>query len=229
VTVTVDTEIRTSYQPNDEVTITVTVANHGPLTATGVVLRSRLPTGLSLQSVKTTSGTCSGGQVVTCSLGSIAVGQTVQVTVKVAITTDGEFSAPFEVTATSDDPTPTDNRVAVAISVPGPNDPGDDKPVERERKEKLTDEQRQQKERTNRHGLDDYRTEGNVVDVNLLADIPFATVAMRDGLERIVLPCKDGCPSVQVGDYLEADGVKENEGLFYAENVTLTRNGKKVK
>jgi hypothetical protein len=111
----------------------------------------------------------------------------------------------------------------------GANPPGDDKPPEPERPAKLTQEARQQKQKTNQLGLDDYRTEGNVVEVNLTADEPYAIVAMRDGREKIILPCKDGCPKVQVGDYLEADGVKENESLFYAESVTLVRNGSKVR
>lgn len=227
-----DTGLKT-YNRNDIVSHTVTVSNRGPLTATVVVLTNRLPAELVFQNVETSRGSCSGGQVTTCNLGSVAVGQTVRIMLRVQIRSDGQFTSTFDVTATSDDPNPSDNRVGISIhapgDAPGPNHPGDDKPIEREEKEKFTEEQRQQKERTNRLGLDDYRTEGNVVDVNLLADQPYATIAMRDGLQRIMLPCKDGCPTAQTGDYLEADGVKEHEALFYAENVTLTRNGKKVK
>jgi hypothetical protein len=153
------------------------------------------------------------------------------VTLRTLIVKEGQFHTVFELSSTSVDPTPTDGRatIRIAVNIPYPYHPGDDKPIERDKKEKFTEEQRQQTQRTNRLGLDDYRTEGNVVDVNLLASEPYATIAMRDGRQRIMLPCKEGCPDAKIGDYLEADGVKEHEGLFFAENVTLTRNGKKVK
>jgi hypothetical protein len=87
---------------------------------------------------------------------------------------------------------------------------------------------RQRRERTNQLGFDDYHIEGNVVDVVLDADQPYAVIGTRDGLVRVMLPCKDGCPRVRVGDYLEADGVKQTEQLFQADSVRLTRNGERV-
>ena len=54
-------------------------------------------------------------------------------------------------------------------------------------------------------------------------------IATRDGLVHVVLPCKPGCPKPEVGDYLQADGEKVHEYLFIAENVTLTRNGRRVR
>jgi CSLREA domain-containing protein len=88
---------------------------------------------------------------------------------------------------------------------------------------RATEEQREQSRRTNRGGLDDYRTEGNVVAVDRDARPPTATIATRDGLQVVVLLCRDGCDEPRVGDYLEAEGVKEHEGLFYADSVTSRR------
>jgi len=94
-------------------------------------------------------------------------------------------------------------------------------PKEEKKRRKLTETQRQQKERTNALGLDDYRTEGNVMEVDLSGAIPRVVIANIDGLEVVRLECDGGCPEIHVGDYLEADGVKENEQLFDAENVTV--------
>ena len=113
--------------------------------------------------------------------------------------------------------------------------------------EKLTEEQKQQKERTNKLGSGDYRTEGNVAGVRCdLAgeipsvargevsfnrdDVPYALIATRDGVQqvRLLRETKSLCASIQVGDYLEIDGTKEHEFLFDAENVTIIRGGKRM-
>ncbi|MCC7372437.1 MAG: hypothetical protein IT306_28750 [Chloroflexi bacterium] len=208
---------------------TILVTNHGPLTATGVVMAFPLNPELNLRSAEPSKGSCNGGRTVTCQLSSVTVGQTVRIPIRVYNTNVNTYNLVATVTGTSDDPNTANNRATASIWAAGENPPGDEKDKEDERRRKLTEERRQQNERTNQHGLDDYRTEGNVIEVNFIVEQPFAVVAMRDGPQRILLPCKGGCPDVRVGDYLEADGVKENEQLFYAENVTLTRNGKKVK
>lgn len=97
---------------------------------------------------------------------------------------------------------------------------------EREDEVRETETERQQRERTNRSGSDDFRTEGNVVAVDLEASPRTATIATRDGLQVVVLLCRDGCDDVRVGDYLEADGSKEHEGLFYADGVSSRRAGR---
>jgi hypothetical protein len=222
-------DIPAAVQLSSPVAFSLTLTNKGPLTATGIVITDVLPVELTFRGSEASQGSCTtSGQQVTCQIGSLAVGKQITLVIRTTAEISQNITNVIEVTTSSDDPNPADNRVVSKIWIIGPNPPGDDKPAETERPAKLTQEARQQRERTNRSNLDDYRTEGNVVEVNLMADVPYAVVAMRDGLERIALPCKDGCPTVQVGDYLEADGVKENEALFIAESVTLTRGGKKV-
>jgi hypothetical protein len=87
---------------------------------------------------------------------------------------------------------------------------------------RLTATERRQKERTNRLGLDDDHTEGNVMGVGEDERGPFATIANRDGLVTVLLRCDGGCPKVQAGQYLEASGVKENELLFTAEDISVS-------
>jgi hypothetical protein len=94
---------------------------------------------------------------------------------------------------------------------------------------RLTETERRQRERTNQLGLDDAHTEGNVVEVNLDANPPSVVIGTRDGRQVVRLDCSGGCPEVQVGDYLEAEGSKEHEQLFLAEGVVVTRGGQRVR
>ena len=105
---------------------------------------------------------------------------------------------------------------------------------------KPTEEQRQQAERTNAANLDEYRTEGHVVAVERTPDGQYllVTIALIKN-ERLVVqvPCTNGradaaCPDIQAGDYLEAEGWqggKEEQGRFIAEDVTVSRNGRRVR
>src|SRR5205823_3216409 len=45
---------------------------------------------------------------------------------------------------------------------------------------------------------------------------------------RLLGEAAHSCGSARVGDYLEADGVKQTEQLFEADSITLLRNGSHV-
>lgn len=145
-----------------------------------------------------------------------------------AVSADPAFSGvdPADVGATNQD-----NDTSPSPAPPSPNNDGqsDSGKPKNERADEVreTGTGRQQRERTNRSGSDDYRTEGNVVAVDFDASPRTATIATRDGLQVIVLLCRDSCDDPHVGDYLEADGVKENEALFYADSVTSRRPGRR--
>jgi len=121
---------------------------------------------------------------------------------------------------------PGEAVVVVASSPEGPsttvNQPGNDD-REREQSQRRTEEQRQQAQQTNRSGRDDLHTEGDVAAVDLAKQPPEVVILTRDGRQTVQLLCGDQCPTVRVGDYIEVDGTKEHEGLFYAENVKVTR------
>jgi hypothetical protein len=88
-------------------------------------------------------------------------------------------------------------------------------------KPKLTEEQRQQKQHTNKGNRDDVYTEGNVVEVHQDEQPPYVVIGNKDGLVRVNLLCGDQCPTIKVGDYLEADGEKQSEVLFDATDVDV--------
>jgi hypothetical protein len=99
---------------------------------------------------------------------------------------------------------------------PRNNEP-DDKP------KKETDEQRQQREHTNQGGKDDVYTEGSVVEVHQDENPSYIVIGNKDGLVKVILQCGSQCPSISVGQYVEIDGTKENEALFYADEVTVSK------
>jgi uncharacterized repeat protein (TIGR01451 family) len=129
---------------------------------------------------------------------------------------------------------------------PPPDPNNDDHEDEGVKPDKEKEQDRQQRERTNKGGHDDEATEGNVVGVRCLVatpvpelttgfvaapdDVPYVLIATRDGIEEVRLTgeARAACQSIQVGDYLEADGVKQNEQLFDADSVTIHRGGRRV-
>jgi hypothetical protein len=102
------------------------------------------------------------------------------------------------------------------------NKPGNDD-RERTQSQRRTEEQRRQSEQTNRSGRDDIHTEGDVSAVDLSSQPPEIIILTRDGPQIVQLQCGDQCPTVRVGDYVEVDGAKQNEGLFYADTVTISK------
>jgi uncharacterized repeat protein (TIGR01451 family) len=87
-------KVATSPTPlNGVVTYTLKVTNKGPSTATNVQLADPAPAGIVYQSSTPTQGTCAvTAALVTCSLGSVTVGQTVTVTIKAKATKVGTLA-----------------------------------------------------------------------------------------------------------------------------------------
>ncbi|WP_269661337.1 calcium-binding protein [Streptomyces cinnabarinus] len=100
----------------DRATYTVTVTNNGPATATGVSLTDTF-TGpaRTVISATTTQGTCT--TAVTCTLGSLAAGAQVVVTVVAEPRATGTLTQRATVTATQSDPAATNNTVTVTTTV----------------------------------------------------------------------------------------------------------------
>jgi uncharacterized repeat protein (TIGR01451 family) len=97
----------------------VTVVNHGPSAAAGVVLTDVIPAGARF--VRTAGpGTCTPGATLRCTLPAIAAGASSTVTIVLAGTTEGgSFHHAVSVTATSTDPTPGDHSASVDTRVTG--------------------------------------------------------------------------------------------------------------
>jgi uncharacterized repeat protein (TIGR01451 family) len=89
----------------DDVTYIVTVANAGPVDATGVTLTDTLSSDLTFVSTTPSQGTCNTpvGQNVTCDLGSISSGASVTVTVVATAIGSGTVSNTANVSANETD------------------------------------------------------------------------------------------------------------------------------
>lgn len=123
----------------------------------------------------------------------------------------------------------------VSVAATANNDPNNDDEEEVER--------RRRRSRNNAtRGEDESRTEGNVVGVRCVESdpipvvqrgfivdpdmLPYALIANRDdGVQKILL-IRDAaklCQHIRVGDYLEAEGEKQSEELFHADDVTVKK------
>jgi uncharacterized repeat protein (TIGR01451 family) len=67
------------------VTCRIAVTNHGPYSASRVVLDDGLPSGATLLSTHTGVGSCHAGPVVICQLGTLNPGASVTVTVRLRV------------------------------------------------------------------------------------------------------------------------------------------------
>ncbi|SIT89290.1 conserved repeat domain-containing protein [Microbacterium sp. RU33B] len=85
-----------------QVTSVLSIANAGPNTATDVVVTDQLPPGVAFVSATTPQGSCAAaGSVVTCRLGSVPNGSTVDVEVVVAVPADSTATSVVNVASVS--------------------------------------------------------------------------------------------------------------------------------
>ena len=122
-------------------------------------------------------------------------------------------------------PTATATPTLPALEPSGGDDKGapgtTNRTREKDKDQQVTEERRQQDQRTNRYGQDQYRVEGNVKEISTVNGEPAIILANRDGDVVVILRCGGSCPTVKVGDYVVAEGEKEHEQLFYAESVSI--------
>jgi uncharacterized repeat protein (TIGR01451 family)/CSLREA domain-containing protein len=99
----------------DNLTYTITVTNRGPDAATNVVVTDTLPSGVTF--VSASPGCVHAAGVVTCNLGTIAVGDSVTITIVVTVTAPGTISNTATVTSDTLDPNTANNSDAEPTEV----------------------------------------------------------------------------------------------------------------
>lgn len=102
----------------NDLTYTVTVTNNGPSTATSVILTDTLPSGVAFVSASPGCSFSAPNSVI-CSLGTIAGGSSVVVTIVVRPNTPGVITNTATVTAAEDDPNPGNNQASQQTEVQG--------------------------------------------------------------------------------------------------------------
>jgi uncharacterized repeat protein (TIGR01451 family) len=91
------------------------VINLGPADATSVVITDQLPIGVTLVSATPEQGSCSGSTTLTCNLGPMANGATVNITVVVKVVQAGALSG--SAVATSENPDPNEgNNTSIQLA-----------------------------------------------------------------------------------------------------------------
>ena len=99
------------------VTYRLTVTNNGPAIATNVSVSDPLPASMTLVSVNPSIGTCSGTTTITCSLGTLPVGNSQFVDLIVRSSVTGVIPNTATVTATQTDPIPGNNSSTANTTV----------------------------------------------------------------------------------------------------------------
>jgi uncharacterized repeat protein (TIGR01451 family) len=107
------------------ITWTLVVTNNGPSTATGVVVGDPIPAGTTYVSgsVGTTQGTCSGGPIVNCNLGTMANGASVTIVFVTTPTVTGQITNTATVVGTLPETDTTNNSASATVLVVGPHKP----------------------------------------------------------------------------------------------------------
>jgi uncharacterized repeat protein (TIGR01451 family) len=99
----------------NHVTYTLTVANGGPLSATGVILTDTLPAGVNF--VSATDGVTPVNGVLTFNIGNLAGGAPASFTIVVTPTAAGTLTNTSSVSGNETDPTPADNSLSQTTAV----------------------------------------------------------------------------------------------------------------
>lgn len=109
-----------SVSVGDTITYTLTGVNLGPATATGVVISDKLPkNGVVFWSVATTAGACAfdGVQTITCNIGALGAGGSVNVTVEVTAATKGKVKNKARIMGNEPDPDGSNNKAKVSVDI----------------------------------------------------------------------------------------------------------------
>jgi hypothetical protein len=168
---------------------------------------------------------------------------------KTASTGDKKCDA-VENTAFSSIPGLISNRVSEPTTIlpeKGPTACGRKSTLEDDDEQKKeTKEQKQGRRRTDNSNRDQIRAEGNVVGVRCKTSdpvptvkrgfisepdsAPYALIGNTDGVQQITLQgkAKSDCKLIQDGDYLKAEGEKEHEQLFRADEIEVKHYGKTI-
>jgi uncharacterized repeat protein (TIGR01451 family) len=104
--------------PGTRMRYLLTITNNGPAPASNVVLTHTAPASSSFESASTDTGSCVGfGATLTCSLGTLAVGQQAHVQDIATVGQSGAATTTASVSASEADPTGANNSASATIDV----------------------------------------------------------------------------------------------------------------
>jgi hypothetical protein len=95
------------------------VTNNGPDAATGVTIADPMPAGNTFVSATTTQGSCTGGAILSCSLGTIAAGGTVTITLVTTPSTVGDQTNTVTVVGNETETNTANNTATATVRTVG--------------------------------------------------------------------------------------------------------------
>jgi uncharacterized repeat protein (TIGR01451 family) len=105
------------------ITWTMVVTNNGPSTATDVEITDPMPAGNTFVSASSTQGTCTGGAILTCDIGTMAAGATITITLVTTPSAEGTQSNTVTVTGHEPETNTANNTATATVQVTGPKTP----------------------------------------------------------------------------------------------------------
>lgn len=117
--VAVSVSAPTSAATGSDVTYSVTVTNNGPSTANPVTLLDFLPDGTTFKSVTASQGTCAGGMVVRCNLGSMSSSGAATLQITATMLASGTLTSTATVTGAQGDSNMANNTASTDVVVSG--------------------------------------------------------------------------------------------------------------
>lgn len=98
-------------------TLTATIANNGPKSATNVTVSGALPAGAGIVSANATQGYCSTSTMLACNLGTLASGASVKITVVVKPNLAGRLDLSLQAIANEADPNQANNSATISLTI----------------------------------------------------------------------------------------------------------------
>lgn len=101
----------------ETVTYAIQVSNGGPSTGKGISVKDVYPAAAEVVSASSSRGSCSIAAEVTCSVGTIASGETVRIVVQIRTGTPGTLLNQVSVRGTQEDPDPSNNSASTSTEI----------------------------------------------------------------------------------------------------------------
>jgi uncharacterized repeat protein (TIGR01451 family) len=101
------------------ITWTIVVTNNGPSAATGVTIADPMPAGNTFVSASSTQGTCTGGAILNCSIGTMAPGASVTITLVTTPSTVGAQTNTVTVAGSRPETNTGNNQASATVQTVG--------------------------------------------------------------------------------------------------------------
>jgi uncharacterized repeat protein (TIGR01451 family) len=219
----------TASAPGDPVTFTLTVRNTSNEDARNVVVVDPLPASFTFVSLTTSEGSCTCATTVRCDLGTLNAGRTATITIVTRTTSQDSYTNTATVSADQIPEHTASVTISVTVMVRQPENDDEDEERRNERRNEEARHRSEQEEGETQGDVvavvctDNGRRPDDPVDQDDGRDVPYVVIVTLDGNQKVRLraDARRACQGIRIGDYLEANGEKQSEVLFDADDVKV--------